>query len=86
MGAPQQKRKRTLTFDEMVENSAGQRLPADVGMAASLAVFHRQAGVQQQDTLARPMVEQALGLRRAAKLARQLLEDCLLYTSPSPRD
>ena len=58
-----------------------QSFPAALGMAGGLALFHRQAGVEQQHAMLGPAHQTAAGLRRCGKwraqIALHFLEDIL---------
>ena len=63
----------------LADDGIGQPLPAPACVAGGLALFHRQAGVEQQHAVLRPLDQAAAGLRkrrgRRAQIALQFLED-----------
>src|ERR1700761_8449235 len=63
MRSPEHEDDRPVTLGDVPNHLISQDLPAATGMAGRLALFDRQAGIEQKDAVRRPFHEAAAGIR-----------------------
>ena len=79
MAAPQHKYGGLPLLGHLADDGIGEHLPALAGVAGGLALFHGQAGVEQQHAVLRPAHQTAAGLGKGrqglAQITLQLFEN-----------
>ena len=80
MGLPKNLTERQQKFAELLVYNEGRKSPSECAYEAGYKTRPRQTASELRNPKIAPLVVQYIGELRAE------IQDCLLYTSPSPRD